>query len=102
VPGSHERTPDFLSSLLALANFMRLSSMKAAHAGVGGAPCKKSGYQGRKRWRSPMIALAELLNSVIDGDQSIFGIGHHAKLRHIESPFFCLSVYPHRLYFIDD
>jgi hypothetical protein len=29
--------PDFLSSLLALANFMRLSLMKAAHADVGGA-----------------------------------------------------------------
>jgi hypothetical protein len=27
--------PDFLWSLLALANFMRLSLLKAAHAGVG-------------------------------------------------------------------
>jgi hypothetical protein len=41
--------PDFLSSSLALANFMRLSLMKAAHASVGGAPCRKSGYMGRKR-----------------------------------------------------
>jgi hypothetical protein len=29
--------PDFLSSLMASANFMRLSLMKAAHAVVGGA-----------------------------------------------------------------
>jgi hypothetical protein len=29
-----------------LAHFMRLSLMKAAHAGVGGAPCRKSGYVG--------------------------------------------------------
>jgi hypothetical protein len=48
-PCSPKRTPDFLSSFLALANFMRLSLMKAAHAGVGGAPCRKSGYMGRKR-----------------------------------------------------
>jgi hypothetical protein len=31
------RTPDFLSRLVALANFMRLSLMKAAHAVVFGA-----------------------------------------------------------------
>jgi hypothetical protein len=31
---------------MALANFMRLSLMKAAHAGVDGAPCRKSGYVG--------------------------------------------------------
>jgi hypothetical protein len=36
-----------------LANFMRLSLMKAAHAGVGGAPRRKSGYLGRKRWAKP-------------------------------------------------
>jgi hypothetical protein len=36
-------TPDFLCSLLALGHFMRLSSMKAAHADLGGAPCRKSG-----------------------------------------------------------
>jgi hypothetical protein len=34
-PGSPKRTPDFLWNLPALANFMRLSLMKAAHAGVG-------------------------------------------------------------------
>jgi hypothetical protein len=33
--------------LLALAKFMRLSLMKAAHAGAGGALCRKSGYVGR-------------------------------------------------------
>jgi hypothetical protein len=48
-PCSPQRTPDFLSTFLALANFMRLSLMKAAHAGVGGASCRKSGYMGRKR-----------------------------------------------------
>jgi hypothetical protein len=41
--------PDFLSSSLTLANFMRLSLMKAAHAPVGGAPSRKSGTMGRKR-----------------------------------------------------
>jgi hypothetical protein len=33
---------------LALANFMRLSLTKAAHVDVGGPPCRKSGYVGRK------------------------------------------------------
>jgi hypothetical protein len=47
-PRSPQRTPDFLPSFLALAHFMRLSFMKAAHAGAGGAPCRKSGYVGRK------------------------------------------------------
>jgi hypothetical protein len=47
-PRSPQRTPDFLSSMVALAHFMRLSLKKAAHAGVGGAPCRKSGYVGRK------------------------------------------------------
>ncbi len=56
-PRSPQRTPDFLSSLLALANFMRLSLMKAAHAGVGGAPCRKFGYVGRKRWAKPQQSL---------------------------------------------
>jgi hypothetical protein len=32
-----------------LTNFMRLSLMKAAHASVGGASCRKSGTMGRKR-----------------------------------------------------
>jgi len=53
-PGSHQRTPDFLLTLLALAHFMRLSLKKAAHAGVGGAPCRKSGYLGQKRWAKPI------------------------------------------------
>ena len=52
-PRSPKRTPDFLSRLVALANFMRLSLMKAAHAGLGGAPCRKSGYVGRKRRAKP-------------------------------------------------
>jgi hypothetical protein len=42
-PRSPKRTPDFLSNFLALANLMRLSLMKAAHTGVGGAP--KGGSQ---------------------------------------------------------
>jgi len=52
-PRSPRRTPDFLSGFLALANFMRLSLMKAAHVGVGGAPCRKSGYVGRKGQAKP-------------------------------------------------
>jgi hypothetical protein len=39
--------------LLALAHLMRLSLMKAAHADVGSAPCRKSGYMGRKRQAQP-------------------------------------------------
>ncbi len=35
--------PDFLWNLLALAQFMRLSLTKAAHADFGGASCRKSG-----------------------------------------------------------
>jgi hypothetical protein len=42
------------------------------------------------------------IDSVIDGDQCILGVGHHAKFRHIESPFFRLSSHPHRFYLIDD
>jgi hypothetical protein len=34
--------PDFLSSLVALAHFMRLSSQKAAHADLADAACRKS------------------------------------------------------------
>ena len=37
------RYPEFLSRLMALANFMRLSLMKAAHADLFGAMCRKSG-----------------------------------------------------------
>jgi hypothetical protein len=35
--------PDFLSSLFALANLMRLSLLKAAHANLFCAVCRKSG-----------------------------------------------------------
>jgi hypothetical protein len=35
--------PDFLWSLVALANLMRLSLLKAAHAKLFGAACRKSG-----------------------------------------------------------
>jgi len=42
----------FLSTLLALANLMRLSLTKAAHVGLGGASCRKSGYMGRERYIS--------------------------------------------------
>jgi hypothetical protein len=34
---------DFLSSLLALANFMRLSLLKAAHSDLSGVAYRKSG-----------------------------------------------------------
>jgi hypothetical protein len=39
--------PDFLSSLVALANFMRLSLLKAAYAGVG--ECSETGKSGTLR-----------------------------------------------------
>ena len=44
---------DFLSSFLVLMNSMRLSLMKAAHASVGGASCRKSGTMGRTRRAKP-------------------------------------------------
>jgi hypothetical protein len=40
----HYATPDFLLVLVALANFMRLSLLKAAHAVVSSAAWRKSGY----------------------------------------------------------
>jgi hypothetical protein len=43
----HYATPDFLSRLVALANFMRLSILKAAHAGV--AECSVTGNPGALR-----------------------------------------------------
>ncbi len=46
-------SPDFQSSLSALANFMRLSLMKAAHAKPFGVPCRKSGFA---RFFRPMYA----------------------------------------------
>ena len=51
VPRSPERTPDFLSSLLALGKFMRLSLMKAAHA-VGVRPVQEI----RIRWNRKDLA----------------------------------------------
>jgi hypothetical protein len=49
--------PDFLYTLLALANSMRLSLMKAAHADVGGAPWQEIRVAHRFR---PMYALANM------------------------------------------
>jgi len=46
VYGPHVR-PDFLSRLVALANFMRLSLQKAAHANLADAACRKSGSRQR-------------------------------------------------------
>jgi hypothetical protein len=37
LPTADPLTPDFLSSLVGLANFMQLSSMKAAYMAIGGA-----------------------------------------------------------------
>jgi hypothetical protein len=71
-PGSPERTPDFLLSLLALANFMRLSLMKAAHAGVGGAPCRKSGYLGRKDGAQPLHMLYFPLENQMTFDSPVY------------------------------
>jgi hypothetical protein len=51
-----ERTPDFLWSSLRLVRLMRLYSMKAAHAVLGDAPCRKSGYLDRK-WIFQLLLL---------------------------------------------
>jgi hypothetical protein len=40
----HCATPDFLSSSVGPANFMRLSLKKAAHMALGGARNRKSGF----------------------------------------------------------
>ena len=51
--------PDFLSSSLALMYFMRLSLVKAAHASVGGASCRKSGTMGRKKTGAALRSLLQ-------------------------------------------
>jgi hypothetical protein len=43
VPHTYGAPPDFLWILVALANFMRLSLLKAAHAVLDGATYRKSG-----------------------------------------------------------
>jgi hypothetical protein len=43
---------------------MRLSLMKAAHADVGGAPRRKSGYVGRKRGAKPNHCLHQTPNKI--------------------------------------
>jgi hypothetical protein len=64
--------PDFLLSVVALANFMRLSLMKAAHAALGGAPYRKSGNLGRKRWGvAPRSHLLNPANEVSDSDHTV-------------------------------
>jgi hypothetical protein len=63
-PGVH---PDFLSSSLALTKFIRLSLMKAAHASVGGAPCRKSGTMGRKRILQTLSLHVQFLYERRDG-----------------------------------
>jgi hypothetical protein len=63
-PGVH---PDFLSSSLALTKFMRLSLIKAAHASIGGAPCRKSGTMGRKRILQTLSLHVQFLYEGRDG-----------------------------------
>ena len=52
--------PDFLWSLLALPNFMRLSLLKAAHAVVSGAAHRKSGSPQRTWAEDDMFRLLSL------------------------------------------
>jgi hypothetical protein len=47
--------------------FMRL----AAHAGVGGAPCRKSGYVGLKRWAKLLQSFYSIGSAAI---QSLIGV----------------------------
>jgi len=72
--------PDFLSRSLALTNFMRLSLMKAAHAPVGGAPCKKSGTMGRKRISFVVTRPDEwaIVQQEMISDQMAVGVAVHA------------------------
>jgi hypothetical protein len=64
-PRSPQRTPDFLSSLVALTNLMRLSLMKAAHAAVGWRPVagnpgtwdEKDGAKPQPLWLSQRKAM---------------------------------------------
>ena len=76
---SPRRTPDFLPNFLALANFMRLSLMKAAHTGVGGAPRRKSGYMGRKRWAQALRPLELELTCQSNWKTAIRGNNHGNK-----------------------
>jgi hypothetical protein len=57
-PRSHQRIPDFLSNFLALANFMRLSLKKAAHADVGGPRAGNPRTWDENDGRSPTTAFA--------------------------------------------
>jgi len=62
------RTPDFLSSLLALARLVRLSSLTGAHAGVGGARAGNPDTWDENDGRSPTIAFAQsIIEPVSDG-----------------------------------
>jgi hypothetical protein len=100
-PRSPERTPDFLSNLLALANLMRLSLLKAAHVYVGGAPCRKSGYVGRKRGAQPhkrylvLRCFSSKLPQNRHPERSASQViaRHDAWWRGVEGPRRCLS-YP--------
>jgi hypothetical protein len=82
-PCSPKRTPDFLSSFPASANFMRLSLMKAAHAGVGGAPRRKSAYMGRKR-RGAAPSSANLFSRQLKSEKVLFFISNSPQKRHPE------------------
>jgi HlyD family secretion protein len=73
-PRSPRRTPDFLSRFMALANFMRLSLTKAAHADASGSPvagnpdtwAEKDGAKPNDRFSFPgqRAQLSDLLKAV--------------------------------------
>jgi hypothetical protein len=53
--------PAFLSTMVALANFMRLSLQKAAHANLANATCRKSGSHQRNDFPQSYLAPSEPL-----------------------------------------
>jgi hypothetical protein len=71
--------PDFLSSLVALANFMRLSLQKAAHANLSGAACRKSGWPWRTWADHEIFRMLSLSEQWISGgieQKAIVGFAH--------------------------
>jgi hypothetical protein len=73
-PGSHQRTPGFPVRLLALANLMRLSLMKAAQAALGASPCRKSGPWDEKDGEALQLFFAKS-NQQKQSKNIIFGPG---------------------------
>ena len=63
------RSPEFLSRLVALADFMRLSLMKAAHVGVTGVAKQEFGYAPVEM--TNLLQIKRLLKKICHLDRSV-------------------------------